>query len=81
LKFEQDVVYLFTGAIFRSFFSEQPLKPDIDLIDIGEKWKTIIFFMTGSWIFLFGFTVISKKEAVERKKAFELKTDSEKFGL
>ncbi len=80
-KFEKDIVYQFKGGVFRSLFSEQPLKSDKNSLLIGEKWKTTIFFMSGKWIFDLKIKVIDRNDALEREKAFELKTDSEKFGI
>ena len=79
IHFEKDLVYHFDGKIFRSLFPIQPYNDTSrQSLNIGEYWKTTNFFLSGKWMSILNFKVISKQEALEYK---EIKESSEKFGI
>lgn len=80
-KFEKDIVYQFNKHVFRSLFSKQPWQEGSNLLTLDENWETTNFFMSGTWLYDGDFKIISKKEALQYKKEYEFKMDTEKFGI
>lgn len=80
-NFERDIVYQFNKHVFRSLFSKQPWLEGSDFLPLDENWETTNFFMSGTWLYDGDFKIISKKEALQYKKEYEFKMDTEKFGI
>jgi|GEM_PF-7063013 hypothetical protein len=82
LFFVKGLVYHFNGRVFENILPNLTCwQSSSKLLPFDEIWETTNFFLSGNWMSKLDFTVISKREAFKFKESYELKTDSEKFGL